>query len=368
MPLSKSLTQPFRRNELFVGAGWRAMFAPFNAAASYASSNTTVGPSILDLETTGPFNSNAPPAGWTDLGWIKDLKITPGSKIGQVKSGYRGATRAQYRGEVAEQFEFSFREMTRMAFKIATGTTPFNLLSNTVPASTTGPLNASGGQAVAMGASGYQSGGAGATLGSPTVFVPAGSGSLFAANQYIVVDQDYNGTSYGIVGDAGVNIFNAAVTDVNYLRKTSDYVARIVSISAGAVAGQDGLVIDQPFIGGGNAATGTPNNAPTAGAKVQIIKGFAAREGGTTITEWSALLINDTIDGAQLAVYYPHASIMVFKDFAAWAIANIGTTDLTGSELQCTMEALAFDDPLDGETVVSYKAFYPGGRNQNLSY
>jgi len=358
MALSKALIQTFRKNTLLVGAGWRAFFAPYNPGQGSASTNTSVGPKILDLQANGPFNTNAPPAGWFDLGWIKDFKITPQSKIGQVRSGYRGAVRAQYRGQVGEQFDFSFREATRMAFKIAVGTTPFNLLNNPLP-STVGPISGTGAQAVPMGASGYQVNGAGTTAGSPTVFVPAGSGTLFQAGNYIVVDQDYT-SQVGIVNDAGIPVSAGQVSDVNFIRKTSDYVARITSIAAGAVAGQDGLVLNGVFVGGGSSQPGVAaNTGPTTGAKVQQVVGWAVREGGTFITEWSGLFIMDTIDAAQIAVYYPHVSISQFKDVAAWAIENIGTTDETGYGLDCMMEALAFDDPEDGETVVGYKAFYP---------
>jgi hypothetical protein len=71
------------------------------------------------------------------------------------------------------------------------------------------------------------------------------------------------------------------------------------------------------------------------------------------------LFIMDTIDAAQIACYYPHVSISQFRDVAAWTIENQGTTDQTGYELDAMFEALAFDDPIDGETVVGYKAFYP---------
>ena len=125
------------------------MFAPYNPALGSAVASTVLGPTILDLQTQGPFNTNAPPLGWTDLGWIKDFKLTPGSKIGQVRSGYRGAVRAQYRGEVGESFEFKFREAARMQFKIATGTDPFNLLAAALP-TTVGPLSASGSPKTAM--------------------------------------------------------------------------------------------------------------------------------------------------------------------------------------------------------------------------
>jgi hypothetical protein len=84
MALSKALVQPFRKNVLLIGAGWRSFFAPYNPALGSAVASTVLGPTILDLQTYGPFNTNAPPTGWTDLGWIKDFKLTPGSKIGQV--------------------------------------------------------------------------------------------------------------------------------------------------------------------------------------------------------------------------------------------------------------------------------------------
>ena len=96
------------------------------------------------------------------------------------------------------------------------------------------------------------------------------------------------------------------------------------------------------------------------------ISGWAAREGGTFISEYSALFILDTVDSAQIAVYYPHVSISQFRDVGAWTLENAGTTDETGYELDTVMEALAFDDPLDGETVVGYKAFYPRP-NQNIA-
>lgn len=359
MPLSKALVQSFRKNELIIGAGWRAFFAPFNIQLNAGTADSTQGPQILDLQSAGPFNTYAMPAGWTDLGWIKDFKITPASKVGQIKSGYRGATRQQIRGEIGETFEFKFRESTRMAFKIATGTEIFNLLKGTT-ATTIGPVSATGAQAVPLGASGYQANGAGTTLGSPTLFVPASSGTLFAVNDDIVCDVDYNQSSVGFIGDNGIPIYaNNAPQDVDFIRKTSDFVARITKIVPLAVAGQDGLVLSQPMVGGGSGPTTVVNTSPQVTSKIQKIKGWTAREGGTFITDWSAMFVLDTVDGDQLVQYYPHVSISQFRDFAAWAITNIGTTDLTGYELDCMLEALAFDDPLDGETVVCYRAFYP---------
>jgi hypothetical protein len=150
------------------------------------------------------------------------------------------------------------------------------------------------------------------------------------------------------------------VTDIDYIRKTSDFVARCISVNANA------LTLDQPFVGGGSGLTQPYPVSPPAGSNVQRISGWAAREGGTFITEWSGLFILDTIDSAQIAVYYPHVSIAQFRDVNAWAIENVGTTDETGYDLDCVMNALAFDDPIDGETVVGYKAYYPRPA-QNIS-
>jgi hypothetical protein len=359
MALSKALVQPFRKNMLLVGAGYRAFFAPYNIALGSAQASTALGPTILDLNTLGPFNTNNMPAGWSDLGWIKDFKITPASKIGQVRSGYRGAVRAQYRGQVGESFEFKFRESSRMAFKIATGTDPFNLLATSI-STTVGPLSATGAPTVGM--TSYAVVGGVATLTASA----APSGANIVVGSYIVCDIDYDLVSYGLIGEAGVPIFNGAVADVDYIRRTSDFVARVTAINGNA------MTLDQPFIGGGSGTSANPNlnttqGTPPAGSKIQVIRGWAAREGGTFITEWSGLFLMDTIDQAQIALYVPHVSISQFRDIGAWAIENAGTTDLTGYELDCVMEALAFDDPLDGETVCAYNAYYakPG---QNIGY
>ncbi len=130
MALPRSLTQPLRQNLLFVGSGWRGYFAPYNTALAVTQNNTSVGPTIYDLETMAAFTESSPPAGWTDLGFIDKFKFSPGSKIGSVKTGYRMATRARYRGEVDEKAAFTFRESTHLAMKIASGAQVFNLLAD----------------------------------------------------------------------------------------------------------------------------------------------------------------------------------------------------------------------------------------------
>lgn len=372
MALPRSLQQPIRQGQLTVGSGWRAYFAPFNQQLAVQTSNTTIGPKIYDLEVTGRLvdaaaglitTSNA--AGWFDLGYIKNFKFTPGSKTGNVMTGYRGAIRAKYRAETSEKMGCQFMEMSHQAMSIATGTQVFNLLVSTAPASTVGPLSSSGVTAVPMGASGYQVSGVSATptAGFPTLFVPSGSGALFPAGTYIVCDQDYNGTSFGYVGDAGANVFPGAVTDVDFIRKTSDYVACVSSVSVG-VGGQDALILTAPFVGGGNSAGGVPNTAPTVGAKVQAMSGYASREGGTYIKEWSALFVLGTIDSSQVLFYYPRVAPDTFTGFTDENLQN--ATAMQTSALNGAFDALAFDDPLDGETVVRYAAYYPNNNKETI--
>lgn len=361
MSFPKSLQQPFRKNKLVVGAGWRAYFAPYNIALGSSVASTVQGPTIVDL-TQGPFDSYFPPFGLADLGWVKNFKLTVESKIGQVRSGYRGAVRAQYRGQVGESFELQFNEYGRMQYRLATGSNVINIFAASgLAGGTSGPLSASGAAFCAVTA--YTPGSPVAwnapqavaptlTLATPPTPAQIGIGS------YIVADQDYVlGTFGGSVGDAGVNVYQTAVTDVDYIRKNSDFVARVTGI-AGNI-----LTLDQPFVGGGSGNPSPNFNGTTfssfTGVKCQAIKGFAAREGGTFIGEWTALLMMNTVDGAQMVIYYPHVSIAQNKEVAApWTIENAGTTDESGFQLDASFAALAFDDPLDGETVVAYKAYY----------
>lgn len=364
MPLSKSLTQPLRKNMLLIGSGWRGYFAPFDFQAALTTPGG--GSNILDLEVQGPFNTNpymtssplyntlstasgnAVP-GWTDCGWIKELKVTNNTKVGAVRSGYHGAVRAQYRGEIGENCDFKFNEYGRLQYKIATGVQIYNILkSSALTPSTVGPLNSPGIAAVSVVT--YTTGATGAAL-----TVAAASG--FAVGNYIVADVDYVPNTGGLAGENGAFAFPNAITDIDFIRKTSDFVARVTAINGST------LTLDQPFVGGGSPAA--TNGTPPAGAKVQVVTGWTAANGGTFIQEWSGLFIADSIDGAQVALYYPHLSISQFRGDNNWAIENIGTTDLTGMQLDATFEALAYDDQLSGETVVSYTGFYPNARVQN---
>jgi len=313
---------------------------------------------MYDLEVLGRFVDATPPAGWFDIGLIRNFKFTPGSKIGNIVSGYRGAVRAKYRGEVAEKFNFAFAEMSRTAMRLATGSQVFNLLKtagNATP-NTQGPLNSPGVAGVPMIA--YSpSGMTGGPSGIPTLSVATGTGSQFPVGSMIVCDIDYDPATYGFVGDAGANVFPGAVTDVDFIRKTSDYVAGVQQIVT--AGGADLLVLTGPFVGGGNKVgiQGMGPTAPAPPAKVQAITGYASREGGTYIAEWSAVFKLDTADFSQLLLYYPRVAPDAFAGLGEVAIQNISS--MQEYDMDASFEAMAFDDPLDGETVVRYSAYYP---------
>lgn len=358
MPLPKSLTQPLRQGQLTVGSGWRAYFATFNQQLAVSNSSTAVGPSVYDLQVFNRLVDGALPVGWYDLGYIDNVKFTPGSKVGNVVTGYRGAIRAKYRAEVGEKLAFDMQEVSRMSMSISSGMQIFNFLKTTSAASLVGPLSSSGTPAIPMGASGYSATGfAGATSGLPTLAVPAGSGAAFAAGSMIVCDQDYTPGSFGFIGDAGANVFPGAVTNVDYIRMTSDYVNGVSAVLAGAVGGQDALILTGPFVGGGNSLTGTPNIAPTAGAKIQAITGYGPREGGTFLREWSAMFVLGTVDGSQILKYYPRVAPDTNGGVTGKNLT--GATSLQMYGYSATFDAMAYDDPFDGETVVSYMGYFP---------
>lgn len=552
---SKALVQTLRPQMLLLGAGWRAAFSPLDYG------NVPAQESVLDLAVQGPFDTNNLPEGWFDCGWIKEFKTTVPSKIGDVESGYRGAIRARYRGEIGLQLDFKFREAGRLQMKIASGGSVFNLLDNPV-SSEEGPLSTEGNTAVPLSFSGYvTSGTVPGYEGRPVLYVSSGSSSIFGPTSspvYIVCDQDMTAemqTMGGLVGDNGTFIFPETVNDTDFIRKTSDYVARVVAVVAsidvtvyqasGMVSmnhsaplanwiwavrwtdfttptlpddaviqavyavvdtervtgpnpsvlarihagttvldpwaisdsgsaikdggagvdwngefyanlsqttiswlgtasaymrlissfsiptvddivtaravgfaiyytsatpgndsdalsppvaipggqgvawtypqaaearygepddngtasgmgytlvptGQDALVLDQPFIKGNDVFSTLDPGSPVG--KVQKIIGWSAREGGTNLHPWSGLFIMDTLDGAQIAMYFPRMCIRQSRELEEWGITDLGISDITGLQLDSTFECLAFDDPIDGEVIVGYYAFYPAAQ------
>jgi hypothetical protein len=326
MPISKSLVQPFRKPMVLVGSGFRGYFAPFVQGVDPA-------PTLFDPARQGRFDTNAPPTGWVDLGWIDQFKRSPAGRIGQIRSGYRGAVRAQYRGEIGSSVEFEFREWGKLQMALATGTTHFNILKSAA-GTPEQPLGGAPDSAVALDA--------GSTVTS--LVLAAGGGTQFVVGDFVAVDLDYTGQS-GYIGSGVQATFLSpgTVTDVDYIRRVTFNVG-VVKTKVG-----DTLTLEQPLLGG----------APPAGAKVQVVTGFASREGSSFIQSWSAVFVVDTADGAQLYYYYPQLSIGSEREDGTFEVQNAGTAELRGNSLRAEFNALAYEDPVDGETVVCYRGFFP---------
>jgi hypothetical protein len=331
MPISKSLVQPFRKPMVLVGSGFRGFFAPFVQGATPA-------PTIFDPARQGRFDTHAPPSGWFDLGWIEQLRRSPSGRIGQIRSGYRGAIRAQYRGEVGSGIEFEFREWGKLQMALASGTTHFNILKAASGAAQQ-PLGGSPTAPVALGS--------GSTATS--LVLATGGGAQFQAGQFVAVDVDYTGQS-GYVGSGLQASFVPAgsVSDADFIRRVTFNVGLIEQIAT------DTLTLNQPLLGG----------VPPSSAKVQAVTGFASREGSSFLPSWSAIFVVDTIDGAQLYYYYPQLSISGEREEGSFEVENAGAATVRGHSLHAEFNALAFDDPVDGETVVCYRGFFPAPGSQ----
>jgi len=331
MPISKSLVQSFRKPMILVGSGFRGFFAPFVQGATPA-------PTLFDPARQGRFDTNVTPAGWVDLGWIDQFRRSPSGRVGQIRSGYRGAVRAQYRGEIGSAVEFEFREWGKLQMALATGTTHFNILE-AAAGSAQQPVGGTPNAAVALGSGSTAS----------VIELATGGGAQFQAGEMIVVDVDYTGQA-GYVGSGIQASFvpAAAVTDVNYIRRVSFNVGLIQSVGA------DTLTLEQPLLGG----------VPSASAKVQAVTGFASREGSSFIQSWSAVFVVDTADGAQLYYYYPQLSVSSEREDGSFDVENAGAAQVRGYSLRAEFNALAFEDPVDGETVVCYRGFFPAPGSQ----
>ncbi|MBI3405929.1 MAG: hypothetical protein HY046_10785 [Acidobacteria bacterium] len=326
MPISKSLVQPFRKPMIVVGSGFRGFFAPFVQGASPA-------PTLFDPARQGRFDTNTLPTGWVDLGWIDQFRRSPAGRIGQIRSGYRGAVRAQYRGEIGSSVEFEFREWGKLQMALATGTTHFNILKAAAGAAQQ-PLGGSPTAAVGLGAGSNAS----------SIVLTTGGGASFSVGQFVAVDVDYAGQA-GYIG-TGIQASYAAagaISDVDFVRRVTFNIGSIKQITG------DTLTLDQPLLGG----------VPTASAKVQVVTGFASREGSSFIPAWSAVSVMDTTDGAQLYYYYPQLSIASEHDDSTFDVENAGTAQIRGHALHGEFNALAYEDPVDGETVVCYRGFFP---------
>ena len=152
------------------------------------------------------FNVDAPPAPWLDLGWCTGFARHSGTGVEALVAGAPGVVVGQVRTAVEASVSVAFESWGKLQMALTCGAQQRNVLS---------------GAAVALGA--------GSTA---TTLVAAG----LNAGDLVAVDVDYAGAT-GFVGSgaSGGYVKDAAAigSDVDYVRRVSWNVGRVVSVSDG---------------------------------------------------------------------------------------------------------------------------------------
>jgi hypothetical protein len=364
MSTSVMSTSPLRPAMVPVTRQIRAYFAPVN--------RTTETPTIFDPAAGGVFALDAPPAPWLDLGWIEGFERYYDTPTDVVRAGANALPAAQFRGPLEARVEFEFREWGKLQMALAGGSEHMNVLA-TNPSAAPAP---SGGTPIA---------GAAVLAGSTASQIVFGAGAVnaFAPGNLIAVDVDYQ-QQIGYVGSgiAAAYVSNPAAVnrDLNYVRRVTFNVGRVVEVTATSV------ILAQPLLAG----------VPAAGASAQVVAAFVDREGGSFFQEWSALFVAEPESGGRVCFYYPRlspnpgaggvslksgAGVKPPKSGGAAktnATANTQGNSVRGSSqkfvreefegiakplmslgLHASFIALPFTDTNDGQTVLCYRSYFP---------
>jgi hypothetical protein len=307
----------------------RAYFAPVNRAAGI--------PTIFDPAQNGNFNLDSPPTPWLDLGWLDTFQRKTESKVTPLRSGAPGLPLSQVRTEIDSILSINFVNWGKLQMAVTAGSEQMNLLATTSNA----PANGSGGtagNAVAL------------STGSSATFLNLASNQLtnFSVGQMVVVDIDYSGQT-GYVGSgisaAYVSSAGAVNSDVNYIRRVSFNVARIISVTS------TGLQLAQPLIAG----------VPIAGMSVQPILGFVDREGSNFFQEWSGLFVIPGEQGDRILFHYPRLQISAgASETVKLLTAPLDKVDTLGRVMQMAQfRGLPVTDANDGAQVVCFRSYIP---------
>lgn len=301
----------------------RAYFAPVNRGAGE--------PTIFDPAQSGAFALDAPPAPWVDLGWCRGFARKSGTKVGALTTGAPAMAQSQVRTEVDATVQVEFESWGKLQLALASGSQQMNLLATASGAS----ANGSGGvaaQAVPVAA--------GSTASAVNVGAAA---SQFAVGALVAVDEDYVAQT-GFVGSgvsASYVMSPASVgTDVNYIRRVTLNVGRVVAIANGM------LELAAPLLAG----------VPGVGMQVSPLVGFVDREGGGFFQEWSALFVMEGEQGDRVIFHYPRLQAMQGSAEIAQGLA--GTLERV--RLLGGFRALPVKDAADGEMVVCFRSYLPG--------
>ena len=280
-------------------------------------------PTIFDPATNGSFSLNSPPAPWIDLGWIDNFSRKSESKIAPFVAGAPAAIAYQTRQGLGASVSFHFKTWSKLSMALAGGAQHMNVLA--------APEN---GTAIGSGGKGIPA----VTLGtgsSASALVISGNTAL-TAGSIVTVDFDYVGqTGFIGTGVSAAYVSTAALvgSDVDYIRRVSFNVGRVVEVASGT------LQLAQPL----------PAGIPAAGMKLQQVVGFVDREGGSFFQEWSALFVIQGEQGDRVLLHYPRLQSMITPEESSATLAStLESVALAASfrALSVTERERRRDDPL----------------------
>jgi len=302
----------------------RAYFAPVDRVAGV--------PTVFDAAQTGAFALDTPPAPWVDLGWCSNFVRKSETKVGVLTTGAPAVVQSQVRSLVECSVQLEFESWGKLQLALASGSQQMNLLQTTTGAA----ANGSGGLAAAAVPLV-----AGSTANAVSVGVTAAA--QFQVGQLVAVDEDYV-AQVGFVGSgvsaAYVSSPASVGNDINYIRRVSLNVGRVVGISSGV------LELGAPLLAG----------VPGSGMQVSSLVGFVDREGGGFFQEWSGLFVMDGEQGDRVIYHYPRLQAMQSSAEMVEPLA----APLERVRLAGAFRALPVKDANDGETVLCFRSYLPG--------
>jgi hypothetical protein len=302
----------------------RGYFAPVNRATQI--------PVLFDPAEQGRFTLDSPPLPWISLGWIQNFERKAESKTAPVLTGIPASTLEQVRETLAAQVSFQFMSWTKLTMALATGSQHMNLLA---PAS--GATQAADGATAATAVTVLS----GST--STSIVLASADAAGFSAGSIIALDADFTGQTGYVGAPISGAYVRTALTDVDYIRRITFNVALVSAVTT------TGLTL----------AEALPAGAPSAGSKLQAVKGFVDREGGSFYQEWSALFVMEGSQGERIFFHYPRLQTMAGAEEAALPLDGKQKDGPERVLLKGQFLALPVTDPLDGERVVCYRSFLP---------
>jgi hypothetical protein len=301
----------------------RAYFAPVDRVAGV--------PTVFDAAQMGTFALDTPPAPWMDLGWCSGFARKSETKVGTLTTGAPAVVQSQVRTQVEATVQLEFESWGKLQLALAAGSQQMNLLQ----AATGAAANGSGGVAATA---------VPLVAGSTATSLSVGSAAAqFQVGELVAVDEDYV-AQVGFVGSgvsaAYVSSPASVANDINYIRRVTLNVARVVGIANGV------LQLGGPLLAG----------APPSGMQVSPLVGFVDREGGGFFQEWSGLFVMDGEQGDRVIYHYPRLQAMQGSTETTEVLAG----PLEQVKLAGAFRAMPVQDTNDSETVLCFRSYLPG--------